>query len=99
MESHLGIVFRDGPTGRRAAVANGPDVWEIIPVIKNEDAEGVDPIVAAAEYFGLPPHAIRAAVRYYAECPDEIDDRIRRNRELADRAEAQWRREQGLPGH
>jgi hypothetical protein len=29
MEDHPGIVFRDGPTGRRAALAGGPDVWEV----------------------------------------------------------------------
>ncbi len=30
MEEHLGIAFRDGPSGRRAALAGGPDVWEAI---------------------------------------------------------------------
>ena len=29
-----GIVYRDGPTGRRAAVLGGPDVWEIIRALK-----------------------------------------------------------------
>jgi hypothetical protein len=30
MEEHPGIAFRDGPSGRRAALAGGPDVWEAI---------------------------------------------------------------------
>ena len=30
MDDHPGIVFRDGPTGRRAGLAAGPAVWEVI---------------------------------------------------------------------
>jgi hypothetical protein len=33
-------------------------------------------------------------VRYYAEYPQEIDERIGQNVEEADTAEQQWRREQ-----
>lgn len=29
-DAHPAIVFRDGPTGRRAGIIAGPDVWEII---------------------------------------------------------------------
>jgi len=28
--AHPGIVFKPGPAGRRAALAGGPDVWEIV---------------------------------------------------------------------
>jgi hypothetical protein len=28
-DEHPMITFRDGPTGRRAGLTNGPDVWEI----------------------------------------------------------------------
>lgn len=34
---HPGIVFRPGPTGRRAALASGPDVWEIVAALKAID--------------------------------------------------------------
>lgn len=34
MAGHPGIVFKDGPTGRRAALAMGPDVWEVVTYIK-----------------------------------------------------------------
>jgi hypothetical protein len=34
MEDHPGIVFRDGPAGRRAALAGGPDAWEVIETLK-----------------------------------------------------------------
>lgn len=32
---HPGIVYRDGPTGRRAALAMGPDVWEIVSALRH----------------------------------------------------------------
>jgi hypothetical protein len=94
MDAHPGIVFRDGPTGRRAAVSGGPDVWEIIPVIKNVDSSGEQAIVDAARWLELTERQVRAAVGYYAEYAEEIDERIRRNDELAERAEAAWQREQ-----
>src|SRR5580704_12634931 len=35
MAEHPGIIFRSGPTGRRAALVGGPDVWEVIRAIKS----------------------------------------------------------------
>jgi hypothetical protein len=32
---HPGIMFRPGPTGRRAGLAGGPDVWEIVRAIRS----------------------------------------------------------------
>jgi hypothetical protein len=34
MADHPGILVKDGPTGRRAALAYGPDVWEVIKVVR-----------------------------------------------------------------
>lgn len=48
----------------------------------------------AAEYLGLRTEQVQAAVRYYAEFPEEVDTWIRRNREEADRLQEQWRRKQ-----
>jgi uncharacterized protein (DUF433 family) len=94
MDDHPGIVFRDGPIGRRAGLAGGPDVWEVIAAIRASGLEGDDALRAAAEWGGLTPAQVRATVRYYAEYRDEVDERIRRNVEEADAAEEQWRREQ-----
>lgn len=33
MEEYPAIVFRDGPAGRRATVAGGPDVWEVVAAV------------------------------------------------------------------
>lgn len=92
MDEHPGIVFRDGPTGRRAALAGGPDVWEVMAALKGGEARGEDAVSVAA---GLPlgDHQVRTAVRYYGAFPEEIDRRIALNTEDADEAEAAWKRE------
>ncbi|HEX2297501.1 MAG TPA: hypothetical protein VHH34_03110 [Pseudonocardiaceae bacterium] len=41
-------------------------------------------------------HKVRAAVRYYAAYPGEVDDRVSDHREAAAEAEAAWRVEQDL---
>lgn len=94
MDEHPGIAFRSGPTGRRAALAGGPDVWEVMQTIKNGKARGEAAVTATADLLDLTEFQIRIAVRYYAAYPDEIDERIRRNVEEADAAEAAWKREQ-----
>src|ERR1039458_8452339 len=32
---HPGITFRPGPTGRRAGLASGPDVWEVVRAVRS----------------------------------------------------------------
>jgi hypothetical protein len=92
MDDHPGIVFRDGPTGRRAGLSGGPDVWEVIQVARANGGGEVG-LRAAAEWGNLTEAQVRTAVRYYSEFRDEIDERIARNVEEADAAEAAWRRE------
>jgi hypothetical protein len=94
MEDHPGVVFRDGPAGRRAGLAGGPDIWEVVSAVRASGLSGEDALTAAAEWGSLTPAQVRVAVRYYAEYREEIDERIARNVEDADAAEAQWRREQ-----
>jgi len=96
MEDHPGIVFRDGPAGRRAALAAGPDVWEVVSVVRNTPGRGEAAVVQAAEWLDLSPTQVRAAVRYYSEFPQEIDERIRRNRDESAAAEAAWKRERAV---
>jgi hypothetical protein len=91
MEDHPGIVFRDGPTGRRAGLAAGPDVWEVISALRLTALEGEAAIQATAEWAGLTVRQVRDAVGYYSAYPAEIDERIRSNGEEADAAERRWR--------
>jgi hypothetical protein len=87
---HPGIVFRDGPAGRRSGLAaSGLDVWEVVETVS--DSAGSVP--AAAEYLELPEHLVATAMRYYGAHREEIDDWIAANREVADRELELYRRE------
>jgi hypothetical protein len=94
MDEHPGIVFRGGPTGRRAALVGGPDVWELVTTLKSGKASGEEAISTTAEFLNLTDSQVRTAVRYYGAFTDEIDRRIALNVEDADEAEAAWQREQ-----
>lgn len=94
MDEHPGVVFRDGPTGRRAALVGGPDIWELMTTLEQGKAKGEKAIGETAKLLGLTELQVRTGVRYYSDYPEEIDERIRRNVEEADAAEAAWQREQ-----
>jgi uncharacterized protein (DUF433 family) len=72
-----GILFADGPTGRRARIAGtGLDVWEVIATYR-----GVGKTLKRLRtaYPQLDELKIRAALSYYKCYPAEIDDRIAEN--------------------
>lgn len=97
-DRHPGIIFRDGPAGRRAGVVGGPDVWEIIGAVRSMPERREARVPALAERLGLPASKIRIALRYYGEYPGEIDDRIAANDAEADRLELAPARERDLLG-
>lgn len=84
MEEFRSIVFRDGPTGRRAALSGGPDIWELMATLMSGKARGEEAIAATAELLDLTPSQVRTAVRYYGVFPDEVDRRIALNVEGVD---------------
>ncbi len=94
MEDHPGITFRDGPAGRRAALAAGPDVWEVIDTLRGTGLTGEQAIGATAKWGALTLDQVRAAVSYYGEFRAEIDERIAFNNSEADRLRAGWERAQ-----
>ncbi len=96
MEAHPGIVFRDGPAGRRAALARGPDIWEVMTTFLNPDGGDNAEVAYVADFLSITPHDVKVAIGYYAEHHDEIDEWISRNDEMAEEAEASWRREQAI---
>jgi hypothetical protein len=94
MDEHPGVIFRGGPTGRRAALLGGPDVWEVMATLRSGKARGEEAVSATAELLNLTDSQVRTAARYYGAFPDEIDQRIALNTKDADEAEAAWQREQ-----
>jgi uncharacterized protein (DUF433 family) len=98
---HPGVVFQSGPTGRRATLAGGPDVWEVIAALQaiRDESPELEGEALAAELVaatGLSRERISAALRYYAAYPAEIDERIAANREASEREERLWNTEQSL---
>jgi hypothetical protein len=96
MREHPGIVFRDGPAGRRAGLAAGPDVWEVIAVVRQQTGRGDGAVESAAQELGLSVHQVRAAVAYYAAHEDEILARVEDNERAALEAVAAWEAQRRL---
>ena len=82
-----GIVFRGPAHDRRAALAAGPDVWEIIARLQELDGSEEQRISLLAAESDLHPRLIRIALDYAAEHADEIRARIDRNRGMVERSQ------------
>src|SRR5271165_3952665 len=81
MAEHPGVIFRPGPAGRRAALAAGPDVWEVIRAIKSAHAaepglNSDDLISLVSDNTGIALRLLNTAVRYWAAYPSEVDAEI-----------------------
>jgi hypothetical protein len=98
MADHPGVVFKDGATGRRAALGYGPDVWEIIKFLREIDERGPAALDAAAEVFAVDASRIATAVSYYGDYRDEIDAEISDADDASASAERAWRVERELIG-
>jgi uncharacterized protein (DUF433 family) len=72
-----GVLFSDGPSGRRARIAgSGLEVWEVIATYL-----GVNRSLRRLQraYHWLTEPQLRAALGYYEAYPAEIDQQIARN--------------------
>lgn len=89
MDAHPGILFQDGPTGQRARLLVGPDIWEVVSIMGWFDGTRDEVIRETRAVTGLTARWMEVVLRYYAEYPDEIDERVRRNLEASERAYAE----------
>lgn len=90
-DSHPGVVFRDGPAGRRPGLYAGPDIWEVARVLREIEPRGERAIDATAESMGLTRAQVSVALGYYVDYRDEIDawiDMVDSETETLERA---WR--------
>ena len=83
-----GIVFRGPARDRRAALAAGPDIWEVIARLQELDGSQEQRIGLLSKESDLHPRLIRIALDYAAEHPDDIRQRIERNRAMTARSQA-----------
>ena len=101
MDEHPGVIFRDGPTGRRAVLIGGPDVREVIRAVRSaragEPELDATALVALVEAnTGVPARLIDTAVRYWASYPDEIDAWVADVEAVEADAVAAWQRQLNL---
>ena len=94
MDEHPGVGFADGPAGRRAVLlGTGLDVWEVIATARQPGGGSVGSV---ARYLEQPASVVRAAVRYYAAFPAEIDELLARQAVIAEREQAATQRERAI---
>ncbi|RPJ10197.1 MAG: hypothetical protein EHM37_14250 [Deltaproteobacteria bacterium] len=80
MKNCPGIIYADGPTGRRARVSGaGIDVWEIAAAFKGMDENYTE---LQKAYHWLSEPQLRSALSYFTLHPEEIEARIARNQDL-----------------
>lgn len=84
--AYPGIVYRDGPSGRRAGLAGGPDVWEVVLAVRHAKGKGDARVADAAKQMSLPESWVRLAVNFASEYDEEIEERIALNDAAAERA-------------
>jgi hypothetical protein len=86
-DEHPLITFRDGPTGRRASLVGGPDVWEVVMWFEDLTAER-DPAGTLVAESGLTRAQVDAALHYRVAYPEEIAARIELHRRETAAAES-----------
>ncbi len=91
-----GIVFRGPAHDRRAALAAGPDVWEVIGRLQELDGTEEQRISLLGAESELHPRLIRIALDYAAEHTDEIRERIDSNRAKAEQSRRTAREREAL---
>src|SRR5262249_4746917 len=80
------LIFRGPARDRRAALAAGPDVWEVVARLQELDGGEEQRISLLSAESELHPRLIRIALDYAAEHADEVRERIDRNQAMAERS-------------
>lgn len=76
---HPGIVYRGPSHDRRAALAAGPDVWEVVTRLRELEGDEEERIATLAAESDLHPRQIRTALEFAARHRDAIEARIASN--------------------
>lgn len=89
-----GVVYRPGPTGRRAGLVGGPDVWEVIRDLRGWPSQGMKRI---AEDLDHSESMVRLAADFYSAFPEEVDARIEANEQAVEWSHHPDERDQASP--
>lgn len=95
-ERHPLIIFREGASRLRrpALVGTRLYVWQIVDTVR----ESGNSVAAAAEYLGLPQHHVRAAVDYYADFTEDVDQSRAEQHQFERRERERWERSERVLG-
>lgn len=91
-----GVVYRPGPTGRRAALVGGPDVWEVIRDLQRAPGRGMERVEHLARELGIAVSLVTLATDFYCAFPEEIDARIEADERVAEQVRRQAERREAL---
>jgi len=72
LERHPLIRFHEGASGRRQPLVVGTRLYvhQVMSTARASDGD----VDEAATYLAIPPRLVRAAIEYYAEFADEVDE-------------------------
>lgn len=96
MDAHPLIHFREHSSGRYPALVGGPLVVYVIDMLIGGDVPPEQRRARTADLMNLTLAQVDAALAYYAEHTDEVDEDIAERQRIADEAEAAWHRQQSL---
>jgi uncharacterized protein (DUF433 family) len=90
-ERHPLIRFQAGAAGRRQPLVVGTRLYvhHVVSTVRDSGGDLDD----AAEYLGIRPQLVRAAVDYYADFPDEVDEDSAVARQVEADERARWERQ------
>ena len=91
-ETHPLIRFRSGAMGRRQPILAGTRLYvhQVIATLRGNDGD----IGRTAADFGISPQQVRAAVAYYADFRDEVDDDTAAAARVEQEERERWERQQ-----
>jgi uncharacterized protein (DUF433 family) len=91
-ETHPLIRFRSGAMGRRQPILAGTRLYihQLIATVRGNDGD----VDRTATDLGISPQQVRAAVAYYADFPDEVDDDAATAARVEQEERERWERQQ-----
>lgn len=90
-ETHPLVRFQPGAAGRRQPLLVGTRLYvhQIISTLQASDGD----VDETADYLGLRPPQVRAAVAYYADFPEDVSDDIVAAQRVERAERARWERQ------
>ena len=95
-EKHPLIRFHAGPSGRRQPLVVGTRLY--VHQVMSTLRDGGGDVEEAAEYFRVRPQLVRAALAYYADFADEVDEDAAVARQVEADERARWERQRQALG-